>query len=549
MSRLETWLAWILLAVAISLLHLRIVLQSDILFYDDLLNDLIVHGGAWSNWKFSAAPGFFPDLALYAVGFFVFPDVPSRILFVSAMQAVALALLSIALVRRLTRHGLRRNDAQVVLAVAFATLVSAQSGMWLYFQTTNNHFGAVLFGLIGTMLALRLARQSSWPHALALLVVVGAAGMSSRLFVLTFTLPCLAVAAMALLLTRRTERSALRQQRTATLARLIAVLAGGQVLAMLLEHLLIHHIPVEARPPLSVESISASLTFLTRATVAAFDHDNAATLLLALLLSGCLLYLLYLLYLRLSRKIRHDHAATAPAPIRTDAVDSDIQAVGALLCVSLPLTIAGAVLSGAIVDNAGYRYLAFPLVLAVLLALVHANRRACRPWWAHGAWVAGAALVAGNAAWLAYQPPQPGAPSTAVAQCVAAAGAEGFPLQAGIADYWNARAVSYQLPDRNPIIATLRDVSPLFWVSTLGPLSNPDRYPGYHYNFAILRRPGGGDQFDYTPETIGRLLPRPARIRTCPDGVTQLWLYNDAELHTVVQAAITTFMQQRKNTP
>ncbi len=168
-------------------------------------------------------------------------------------------------------------------------------GMWLYFQTTNNHFGAVLFGLLGTMLALRLARQSSWPHALALLVVVGAASVSSRLFVLTFTLPCLAVAGMALLLTRRSERSDWRQQRTATLARLVAVLAGGQALAMLLEHLLIHHIPVEARPPLSVESISASLTFLTKATVAAFDHDNVATLLLALMLSGCLLYLLYLL--------------------------------------------------------------------------------------------------------------------------------------------------------------------------------------------------------------------------------------------------------------
>ena len=546
MSRLETWLAWSLLAVAISLLHLRIVLQSDILFYDDLLNDLIVHGGAWSNWKFSAAPGFFPDLALYAVGFFVFPDAPSRILFVSAMQAVALALLSIALVRRLTQHGLRRNDAQVVLAVAFATLASAQSGMWLYFQTTNNHFGAVLFGLLGTMLALRLARQSSWPHALALLVVVGAASVSSRLFVLTFTLPCLAVAGMALLLTRRSERSDWRQQRTATLARLVAVLAGGQALAMLLEHLLIHHIPVEARPPLSVESISASLTFLTKATVAAFDHDNVATLLLALMLSGCLLYLLYLL---LSRKIRHDDSAAAHAPIPTNAVERDIQAVGALLCVSLPLTIAGAVLSGAIVDNAGYRYLAFPLVLAVLLALVHANRRACRSRWAHRAWAVCAALVAGNAAWLGYQAPQRSDPSTAVAQCVAAAGAEGFPLQAGIADYWNARAVSYQLPDRNPIIATLRDVSPLFWVSTHGPLSNPDRYPGYHYNFAILRLPGGGDQFDYTPETIGHLLPRPARIRRCPDGVTQLWLYNDAGLHTVVQAAITTFLQQRKHTP
>lgn len=541
LSRLETFIAWILLAVAVSLLHLRLVLQSDALFYDDLLNDLIVHGGAWSHWKFSAAPGFLPDLALYAVGFFIFPDAPSRILFVSAMQAVALAALSVALVRRLTEPGLQRNAAHVVLAVACATLASAQSGMWLYFHTTNNHFGTVLFGLLGTILVLRLARQFSWPHGLALLLVVGAASASSRLFVLTFTLPCLMVAGVALVLARRAGR----RPRAATLARLIALLVGGQVLAIVLERLLIHHIPVEARPPLSLASVSNSLTYFTQATVAAFSRDNIATLLLALALSACLLYLLFQLLRRAPRQ--RDHAG--PTPRQATPVERNIRAVGALLCASIPITIAGAVLSGAIVDHAGYRYLAFPLVLAVLLTLVHLDRRLRRPWVAHWAWAIGAALVAGNALYVAQQAPQRSHPTTAVAQCVAAAGAAGFPLQAGIADYWNARAVSYQLPDRHPIIATLRDLTPLFWVSTLGPLIHPADYPGYYYNFAILRNPGGRDQFDYTPETIGRLLPQPSRIRTCPDGITQLWLYDDAGLHTTMQAAITRFTQQRTDNP
>lgn len=528
MSRLRTFIAWILLAVAVSLLHLRIVLQSDVLFYEDLVNDLIVHGGAWSDWKFSGAPGFLPDLALYVAGFFIFPDAPSRILFVSAMQAFALAALSVALVRRLAPRAGHGLDAHVVLAAAFATLASAQSGMWLYFHTTNNHFGTVLFGLLGTLLALRLERRFSWPHALSLLAVVAAASASSRLFILTFTLPCMAVAGIALL---AALRSGWRKRRAAVLARLIALLAAGQALAMLLERLLIHHLPVEGRPPLSLESVSASLTLLIQATGAAFGADNGATLLLTLLLSACLLYLL----VRLLRGI--------------GAVPRPIMVVGALLCASLPLTIAGSVLSGAIVDSAAYRYLAFPLTLAVLLTLALANQHLRRPWLAQAGWTIGAVLLAVNAAYLALQAPQRSDPSTAVAQCVAAAGTEGFPLHAGIADYWNARAVSHQLPGHHPIIATLRDLTPLFWVSTLGPLSNPARYPGYHYNFAILRQTGGGDQFDYTPETIGRLLPQPARIRTCPDGVTQLWLYDDARLHATMQAAITTFMQQRKNNP
>lgn len=540
MSHVKVLIAWILLAVAVSLLRFGVVLQSDALFYDALASDLLAHGGAWSDWKFSAAPGFLPDMGLYFLGYLLFSEAPARLLFVSAVQAFALAALAVALVRRLTPPGRPAPHAGVVLAVAFATLVSAQSGMWLYFHTTNNHFGSVLFGLLGTMLALRLWRQPAWPGALALLLLAGVAGASSRLFVLTFTLPCLILAGAALLAGR--DDGGRTRLRGAPL-RLIAVLAAGQALALLLERLLIKHLPVEGRVPLSFDAVSASLAVFLDATGAAFAPDNRATLLLSLAVSACLLYLLFSLLRHLRR-----HGLRLAPPCAAPH-ERDLAAVGALLCVSLPVTLAGSVLSASLVDAAGYRYLAFPLVLAVLLALTLATRQARRPRVAQTAWAVAALLIAANALQLARSATQRVDPSAAVAECVAGVGAAGFPLRAGIADYWNARAVSLQLPGQHPILATIHDLTPLFWVSTLGPLTDPVRYPEYHYNFAILRNPGHDVQFHYTPDMVGRRLPPPDRIVACPDGATQLWLYDGAALHQTMQAAIGAFLQQRKNNP
>jgi hypothetical protein len=60
-----------------------------------------------------------------------------------------------------------------------------------------------------------------------------------------------------------------------------------------------------------------------------------------------------------------------------------------------------------------------------------------------------------------------------------------------------------------------------------------------------MRKSGTTTQFDFTPETIGRLLPRPARIVNCENSDTELWLYTDLGLDAVVKEKINYFLGQQ----
>lgn len=542
MSLIKNSISWILLGCAAFLLRYKVVLQSDALFYDALASDLLVRGGAWADWKFSAAPGFVPDMILYFIGFLVFPDVSSRILFVSVVQAITFAALASMLAHAVSPRADHSIQAPVVLAVAFVTLVSAQSGMWLYFHTTNNHFGTVLFGLLATLLSVQLWKRPRSASALGLFAVVGCATVSSKLFVLNFTLPCMILAVCAYFLYGDNTAYARRCRSAAFLTGLVLVL--GQVLAFALEAVLIHHQPIEGRSPLSRAVITHSLELFIAAGNAAFSADNTATFVLSLAAAGSLLHLSWKLlgWCRLgTRGLRL--LSVREFPSQRTAV-----AVSLLCAASLVASCAGSILSGAIVDVAAYRYLAFPLSLAVLLTITQLDRL-CR-WRAYRLtemlWLAGAILIAGNAIHLARRSAMPVNPAVAVAQCIVDAAATGFKPQAGIADYWNARGVTYRLPSHNPIVSTIHNLTPLFWVSTIGPFKDRERYREYHYNFAILRNSGTQVQFNYTPETVGRSLPPPSRVWPCADGATQLWLYDGPELDNTMQGAISSFMQHLK---
>lgn len=526
LSLAKKWIAWALLALSIWLLRYQVHLQSDALFYDALARDLLLDGGAWSDWKFSGAPGFVPDMLLYLVGFLILPDPASRLLFVSAVQALLFALLGCLLLKRLFPRLPQDGQSLVVLACAGVTLASAQSGMWLYFHTTNNHFGTVLMAMAALLLAARLLRKPDWRVLALLAITVALATASSHLFILNFSLPVLALLALALWRCRGARR--LRRR----LLQLGAAIVAGHALGWCLEALLIHHVPIEGRPPWSRAAVEHSADLLLTSTWQAFGLDNLATLLVALCVTAALLLVLYR-SLQCSYPGRAAHAGAL------------------LLWLALPINIGGTVLSASMVDLAGYRYFAFPLTLAVVLAIGYLSQSQA---WRRGLqllWGALALLICANALYVAQisSASVPLEPTRAVAACIAAAETEGFSARAGIADYWNARAVSYQRAGHLPILATLHDATPMFWVSSLGPLKTPERYRESYYNFAILRNPGFEGQFHYTPEKLGPVLPAPSQIVACDDGVTQLWLYRGPDLNTAVHASITAFLQQMKRAP
>ena len=520
-ARVKLIVSWLLLAITVYLLRYRIALTSDSLFYDALATDLFVHGGQWRDWKFAAAPGFVIDMLAYFAAFPLLPDAAARMHAVSALQAGALAWSACFAARTIAPALRPTGSALIVLLTAFATLVSAKSGMWLYFHTTNNHVSALLAALLLTGLLIRFLEVPTLARAAVASAIAGLATVSSALFPLSFSAPVLLLAVAAWLMLRRGR-----------IAGVAGIVLAGQLLGMLLERLLVFHSAAEARPPLTADAIAGAAAMFTQGLAAAFARDNASTMVFSITLALCLVFLLY----RLVRNGLH--------PPRTDgAPEWTLGAAAALLCIAWPLNVAGVILSANFVDPAGMRYLMFPIALTFILAVVCVDRRLARA----GAglariWIVLALVIGLAAVQHARKATRPVDAAATIAQCLSALEGRGVTLKAGVADYWNARAVSHYLPRRQPILPTLNTLRPLFWVSSAGPLLHPDRYPPRDYNFAILRDNAHPGQFGYTEAALGARLPAPAGKHVCPDGKTQVWHYSGAELDTVIDAEIARFL-------
>jgi hypothetical protein len=75
-------------------------------------------------------------------------------------------------------------------------------------------------------------------------------------------------------------------------------------------------------------------------------------------------------------------------------------------------------------------------------------------------------------------------------------------------------------------------------------LLRPQAYPAYRYHFALLRAPRDAWGFNYTHDTIGKLLPKPDHVYLCPND-TEVWVYQGMELDTAVRAAAARYFQAK----
>lgn len=554
-DKLKLAAAWLLLAATATLLRFKTALQSDSLFLDSLFTDLFHQGGKWVEWKFIQAPAFLPDMLLYLIAYPLLPDAASRIFFVSVAQVLLLGAAVLWCARQIQPQLSRSAQSALLLLLALVTVTAAQSNMWLYFYSTNNHLGATLFGLLALGLLLRALRQPAtpgrrnWRLAAGLTVLFAAAQVSTKLFLLTFIVPVVALAVLALFALPRQSR----QRGRAWL--LIGVAVASQVLTAGLNKLLIHNIPYEGHTHASPDSVANALKLFMQATAAAFAGDNRWTQALSILLVLILLYLLV-------SALRGLHLYTDGPALGWRRLGGELGAgygaAAALLAATLPLTVIGAIGSAGFVDLNSYRYFIFPLTLAAMLAVLlldhHYGQRqragrasAAQASALHAAALLCAGAVLAGTVQLSRNPPPQVDTAKLVADCVAATETNGFVLQAGVGDYWNGTAVSYFLPRHNPMQVTLNDAQPLYWVNTLGPMLRPQNYPQHqHYNFAVLRNPGAGGQFNYTPDTIGKVLPPPDRVQACPGTDMQIWLYHTPQLDATMARLRAAFLANRR---
>jgi hypothetical protein len=123
-------------------------------------------------------------------------------------------------------------------------------------------------------------------------------------------------------------------------------------------------------------------------------------------------------------------------------------------------------------------------------------------------------------------------------------------LRSGVAEYWHARPVTLFLKKHNYILnitGVAGDLHPLFWLATKDPMLHPNKYHVY-YNFVIIIKDKilGPLAYDFTPENLGKVLPKNYNNYACPnDPRFEIWVYTGNELNDLIQANVSEFFFDR----
>jgi hypothetical protein len=552
-ARLAFAVCWITLIITGGLLLSRIILHSDSLFLDDLSTSLFAEKGKWSDWKLTPAPAYIPDMLLYFLGYGLLPTPPLRILFVSICQAMLLAIACIWFCRKVENELSKAAECLILLILILITGTAANSSMWLYFNSTNNHFASLLLSIVCLGLVLDYICQPSKRTSLLLLVVAVLAQLSTPVFLISFTIPALAILVTTMLLLKGIGT----QRKLGTmLLSLAAALVGSTLLSKVLEKVLVYHDAFTGRTSVSVESLARALGNFGQAWNISFASNNKWTLLVSILILCAFLFLLAKLFSAISVK---KFASRDCVEITIGSrLHSDPKYFGCyiFLAVGAPLNVIGAITSGGFLDAWGFRYFLFPICLALLLCVLSLERWILKK---HSeqdslpiaiAIAVAAISVAGAAAFHAHNHVRlpwavlaangiPKIPEDKVADCVQNLQLSGYKLDFGIADFWMARGITYRLPDRNRILAVLQDATPFFHMTTLATMRP---YDDQRFNFVILNTPEQGGQFGLTPASIGTLLPTDHEVHFCAGTDMQIWTYSGDSLDAKMRRSLNSFL-------
>jgi hypothetical protein len=542
-NRVALVVSSLILALTATLLWFKITLNSDSLFLDGVAKDLFEHSGRWSDWRFSPAPAYIPDMLLYFFAYKVLPNAVDRIFFVSVAQVFILALVvtwtSKQIYPKISNAGL----AALLLLIAFITFVASQSGLWLYFYTTDNHFASIVIPLICLGLIIRFYIKPSI-ISVGLLIVAGAfAKASTAIYIVNFLVPTIVLTLLVLTVAVKSLRH--HRVHLSRVYCILGILVASFAMSYPLEAMLTFNNPLDGRLPFSFRAAGRSSFLLVKATIDAFTFGNKSTFFLSLLIFTSLLFVVH----RFFSGVKCKENGVFITLGGNDEVTEDswkMAACGALLVTVIPINIFGVVLSGGFVDPFGYRYFSFPIALTLILTVLIADKNgifSSRQW--RLGFVALSIMLIG----FSIQVIRTNTPVTSqdqpIASCLIDIEKGGFNLKEGVADYWNARGISEFLPNKNWIVTTTNDLNPHFYMSSIGPIRRLDKYQ-YTYNFAILDAIDNADPFNYTSSTIGKLLPPPDRIEKCATAKAEIWLYYDGKLNSVIEGAFSRFLFNRK---
>jgi len=555
-GKLVLVLGWVVLIFSSTLLIFQTRLHGDSLFLDSVMIDLFDNGGAWGDWKITPAPAYFPDMLAYALSYFFMPTAPLRIVTVCVIQAVLLALACINFANAVRPPHSMGRSALILAVISVFALVAANSRMWLFFNSTNNHFAALLFPILIGSLIFRLWDSPKSLNAFLIMFCVAVGAASTPVFSLAFTAP-LMIFSLTIVMVLRHERII-----RFFLIKLCSCILIGHAIALIVNKIVLSYDALEGKAPITVSAAQASLGHFANATKLTFGRENFFTLVLASVVTLAIIAVIFDALRNLSFILKKsERPSVFEILLEININNVKYRVALAFFMLALPTCVLGAIVSGGFDDIMGYRYFTFPLALGLLLFIIRFHEKSSKSnlifdcvvfLFLSGTTVAGMLSSknmlekSGRDGIVDLFENGVGDPfnNIGVAACIKRVAGNGFEFHAGVGDFWHTRGLLNQTKIPSYILPVGSDLNPFFHMTTIGPLLNPEKYGIAYYNFLILGKPGSASPFDMRPETIGKWVPPPSEIIDCEDTDSILWLYDNRELDEFIQSKISFFLFQ-----
>jgi hypothetical protein len=538
-------LSWLILIGVATTFIFKVTLHSDLLFFDVFVEDLMRFDGFISDWKFPAAPAIFPDVILYSLSYFIFDNVVFRVAFVCFFQSIILAWACVYLGSIVRLELSYAAKSLILLLVALVIYVSIKSNMWLFFNSTNNHFASLLCSLIGFAWLIQYIRLQHFRYLLGITLVTFIGAISTSLIALTFTIPLTLITVFYMFFC---GQECLKK----ILPSIVALILGNFMAAVALPWLLpFSASATKERLSFSIDRLGHGANMLREAFSISFALDNLHTFFLSLLFVVIFIYLIVKLSRLLKAKKSEERNFWSVIP---QFFNKNVQVIFLLFLYwifATFVTVFGSLFTGAFVDPWGFRYFSLPLCLIVLIWVISLDisgilkRRELKLIIILGL-VFCSFLVAQT--WQKFLEKNKSLPHKALfsgteiysneVTCLKEAEANGFALASGVGDYWSSRGLRYRLSNKNYILPILNDGKIFFHMMGLGPLETPSKYGADFYNFAILNKSNSKSHFNLTPEILGKILPKPTVIKSCNDSVNEIWIYADHVLDTFIKSRV-----------
>ncbi|WP_448646098.1 hypothetical protein [Pseudomonas mohnii] len=509
------------------------------------LFDDLTSGGNWSDWRLSPAPSYFPDMIFYGMAYAATKLVPIQIILTTVMQVLVIGALSAWLVRKAGKG--YSGTAQIIpLALLLLCVITTahygeDAGIGIFFGSNNIQVPTLISSLILLGLTLSIFENNTLAKS-ALFICIGALGYtSSAIFLICFTAP-FTLTITALYLHFRQKHDPILQRRTATL---LILLLTSQATGYLLSKSLTFNSPLNGRIPLTLEGAKNSALRLWEATCFLFNPATPWAFLTAVVL---LLGFIYAIF-------RCTSEAGIIFSSRENSNESSLQptaqelALGIFFLTSTATSIFGAILSGGFIDKFGYRYFETFIALSSILSIHYLNKRLSnRTKKTIMYFMAGLVIICTLLSTYTLAFNQTNKPLSELlrngayngevqttAKCLDNIIQNGTPLKAGLADYWMSRGVMFYMNNKKYISQSSDSLRPFFWISSIGPIKQPELYNVSTYNFVIADDGKYGTLMGFDHISLSKKLPPGYRSLACPNTSTSILYYSTDALNTFVK--------------